>query len=163
MSNFIVTKSSTNYKLQVKYVVIPQPLNYATLMMHLFWHKNLSSMYVIVVVCGLKLGSLVIQVILCQTKSITLKTLDIDTPSNNTNMHISNCTHNTHGNKNIHNLSRESSCTQRINESKEDKQRYLEVGRRGIKEKQTQSLGIQIIKGRQILDIRFQRFKVNKE
>jgi hypothetical protein len=63
MSNFIVTKSSTNYKLQVKYMVT-QPSNYATLMMHLIWHKNLSNMCVILVVCGLKLGSLVIWVII---------------------------------------------------------------------------------------------------
>jgi hypothetical protein len=63
-------------------------------------------------------------------------------------MHISNCTQNTHGDKNIHNLNRKSSCTQRINESKEDKYKYLEVGKQGIKEKQTQSMGIQIIKGR---------------
>jgi hypothetical protein len=35
-----------------------------------------------------------------------------------------------------------------LNESRENKQRYLEVGRQGIKGKQTQTMGIQIIKGR---------------
>jgi hypothetical protein len=89
MSNFVVAKSGTNYKLQVKYLVT-QPLNYATLMMHLIWHENLLDMYVIIVVCGLKLESLVIWVILWQPKSRTHKTLDIDKPVNNTNIHISN-------------------------------------------------------------------------
>ncbi len=43
MSNFIVAKSGTNYKLQVKHMDT-QPLNYATLMMHLIWHENVSNL-----------------------------------------------------------------------------------------------------------------------
>jgi hypothetical protein len=57
-------------------------------------------------------------------------------------------THKTHGKKNIHNWNKRLKRKQRIDESKEDKQRYLEVGRKGIKGKQTQTMCIQIIKGR---------------
>jgi len=80
-------------------------------------------------------------VILSQSKSKTHKTLDSD-------IHISKYTQNTHENKNIHNWNKELKSKQRIDESKEDKQRYLEVGRKGIKGKQTQTMCIQIIKGR---------------
>jgi hypothetical protein len=87
-------------------------------------------------------------VILSQSKSKTHKTLDSDIPTNNTNIHISKYTQNTHETKNIHNWNKELKSKQRIDESKEDKQRYLEVGRKGIKGKQTQTMCIQIIKGR---------------
>jgi hypothetical protein len=53
-------------------------------------------------------------------------------------------TYKTHGNKNIHNLSRKLIHRQWINESTEDRLKYLEVGRQIILEgKQTQSMGTQ--------------------
>ncbi len=74
--------------------------------------------------------------------------MDNDIPTNNTNIHISNYTQNTYENKNIHNWNKELKHKQIIDESNEDKQRYLEVGRKGIKGKQTQTMCIQIIKER---------------